>query len=367
MNIQVTRSSMPPFEEYVQLIRPLWDSRWLTNFGALHERFEQELQDYLGVEGVSLFANGHLALEGIFETLGLQGEVITTPFTFASTTHALVRQGLRPVFADIKADDFTLDLAKIEGLITEKTCAIVPVHVYGNICDTEGIEALAAQHGLKVIYDAAHAFGETIDGVSVARLGDASLFSFHATKVFNSIEGGLITTEDPALLPALRLYKNFGIKNAEEVEYAGTNAKMNEFAAAMGLCNLRYLEREIAARAAVCACYREQLEGVAGIQMNVVQPGVASNYAYFPIIVHEEAYGRTRDELAEHLAEHGVIVRKYFYPLTSDFACYAKLDAGHTPVARSIASRVMTLPIYADLSLEDVERISGIIRSFGRS
>jgi dTDP-4-amino-4,6-dideoxygalactose transaminase len=332
---------------------------------VLHNQFEQELRKYLDIEGVSLFVNGHLALEGVLEALELKGEVITTPFTFSSTTHALVRQGLCPVFADIKADDFTLDPAGIEKLITKKTCAIVPVHVYGNICDTGRIETLAARYGLKVIYDAAHAFGETVDGVSVARFGDASLFSFHATKTFNSIEGGLITTDDLDLVARLRLLKNFGIKNTEEVEVIGTNAKMNEFAAAMGLCNLRYLEREVEKRGAAVARYREGLVDVAGIQLNVIQPRLVSNHSYFPIVVHEDVYGHTRDELAARLAEHGIGTRRYFYPLTSDLACYADFDAGETPVARKTANRVLTLPIYADLPLEDVERISEIIRSFG--
>ena len=363
-NINVTRSSMPSYEEYCEEIRDLWDSRWLTNMGAKHRRLQAELEAYFGVPHVTLYTNGHLALEYILPALGLPvgGEVITTPFTFASTTHAIVRSGLVPVFCDVNDADYTMDVAKIEALITEKTCAIMPVHVYGNLCDVEGIQRIADKHGLKVIYDAAHAFGVTKNGVSAANFGDASMFSFHATKVFNTIEGGALTYRDDALVKKLDTMKNFGIQGQEEVVYAGGNAKMNEFQAAMGLCNLRHVDGEITKRKAAVERYRARLSGIPGIRLCAEQAGVESNYAYFPVVF--EGYHHTRDEIFTMLAEQGVTARKYFYPLTNDFACYADLPtagADKTPVAKHIADRVLTLPLYADLTDEDVDRICDVI------
>ena len=259
--ILVTRSSMPPLEEYIEEIRPLWESHWLTNMGEKHKKLQTELKNYLQVPEIELFTNGHMALEMALQALELPqgGEVITTPFTFASTTHAIVRNGLEPVFCDIRPDTFTIDPTKIEKLITPKTCAILPVHVYGNICDVEEINDIAKRHGLKVIYDAAHAFGETYKGVGVGNFGDVSCFSFHATKVFNTIEGGAATYQDPELGKRLYELKNFGIRGPESVVSVGANAKMNEFCAAMGLCNLRHLHEEIAKRHAVVKRYRECL------------------------------------------------------------------------------------------------------------
>ena len=246
--INVTRSSIPEFEEYCNEIRSIWDSHWLTNMGEKHQRLEAELKEYLGVQNVALLTNGHLALENIIEAMELKGEIITTPFTFASTTHAIVRCGCTPVFCDIDPTDYTIDAGKLESLITDKTVAIMPVHVYGNLCNVEEIDRIAKKHGLKVIYDAAHAFGVTKNGISSACFGDAAMFSFHATKVFNTIEGGALCFKDEALAQRIRDLKNFGIQGPEDVEYIGGNAKMNEFCAAMGLCNLRHLDGWIAER-----------------------------------------------------------------------------------------------------------------------
>ncbi len=363
--ILVTRSSMPPLEEYVEEIRPLWESRWLTNMGEKHRRLEAELRERLGVPGVALFTNGHAALECAFEALGLgkdgRTEVITTPYTFASTANALVRKGLTPVFADIRPDDYTLDPASVEALITPRTCAIVPVHVYGTLCDVDAIRRIAEAHGLKVVYDAAHAFGVERDGVSAAAFGDVSMLSFHATKVFNTIEGGALCFRDESLYPVLNRWKNFGIGASGGSECAGGNAKMNEFCAAMGLCNLRHLDGEIARRAKVEERYRARLSGVAGIKLVSPQAGVSPNHAYMPV-VFGDGFGATRDEVSDALDACGIGARKYFYPLVTDFMCYRDAyDSAATPIARDVASRVLTLPMYADLALDDVDRICDIV------
>lgn len=364
VNINVTRSSMPSFEEYCEEIKELWDSRWLTNMGIKHQTLQAKLEEYLDVPHVTLFTNGHIALETVIEAMEFPkgGEVITTPFTFASTTHAIVRNGLVPVFCDVNPVDYTMDATKIEALITDKTCAIVPVHVYGNMCDDDAISAIAKKHGLKVIYDAAHAFGASYKGRSAGALGDASMFSFHATKVFNTIEGGAVAFNDDALVAKLNDWKNFGQHSPEEVLYAAGNGKMSEFQAAMGLCNLRHLEGEIAKRGAVVKRYRERLGGVEGIKLCPVQEGVVSNYAYFPVVF--DGYRYTRDQIFEMLKEENIIARKYFYPLTNGFACYADLPtAGEdkTPVAKHIAYRVLTLPLFADLTVEEVDKICDVI------
>ena len=355
--ILVTRSSMPSLEEYIEEIRPLWKSHWLTNMGAEHRKLEEGLKSYLGVKNVALFTNGHSALECILEALQLHGEVITTPYTFASTSHAIVRKGLTPVFADVRPEDYTLDPESIEHMITPRTCAIVPVHVYGNLCDVDSIQRIADEHGLKVVYDAAHAFGVERGGVSAAAFGDASMFSFHATKVFNTIEGGAVCFRNSALYPVLNQWKNFGITSPEDVEYTGGNAKMNEFCAAMGVCNLRHVGDEIAKRAKVEEHYRERLEGASGIKLVDPQPDVKSNHAYMPV-VFEDGFGATRDEVFDALGRVGIGARKYFYPLVTDYACYRSVySSERTPVAKEVASRVLTLPMYADLALSDVDRI----------
>lgn len=371
--ILVTRSSMPTLEEYVEEIAPLWESHWLTNMGTEHQKLEAGLKERLGVENLALFTNGHNALECILEAMALPagGEVITTPFTFASTTHAIVRKGLTPVFADVNPESLTLDPESIERMITPRTCAVVPVHVYGNLCDVDSIQEIADRHGLKVIYDAAHAFGverECGDGrwLSAAAFGDASMFSFHATKVFNTIEGGCACFKDERLYPLLNQWKNFGITGPEDVEYVGGNAKMNEFCAAMGVCNLRHLDAEIAKRRAVAECYWERLEGTAGVTVFKPAEGVRHNYAYLPVLFDPEAFGATRDDVFDALDKVNVGARKYFYPLVSDFACYRSVySSDRTPVAKKAASQVLTLPMYADLALTDVDRICDAVLGCG--
>ena len=361
-DILVTRSSMPSMEEYIEEIRSIWDSHWLTNMGEKHKALQAELQKYMGVPAVELLTNGHMALELSLQAMNLQGEVITTPFTFASTTHAIVRNGLEPVFCDIDPETYTMDVTQIERLITDRTCAILPVHVYGNVCNIEEIERIAHKYGLKVLYDAAHTFGETYKGQGIGNFGDASCFSFHATKVFNTIEGGAVCYRDPDMGRRLYELKNFGIHGPEEVDAVGANAKMNEFCAAMGLCNLRHVDEEIAKRRAVVERYREHLEGVDGLRLNAQQPEVRSNYAYFPVVFDENLFGASRNEVMDALAQNGIGARKYFYPLTNTFECFhGKYNVDATPVALHVAKRVLTLPLYADLSMEDVDRICKIV------
>lgn len=360
--ILVTYSSMPPMEEYIEEIKPIWESHWMTNMGTIHQKLEKEMEEYLGVSHISLFSNGHMALELALQAMNLSGEVITTPFTFASTTHAIVRNGLTPVFCDIDPNNYTMDAGKIEALITDKTTAIVPVHVYGNVCNIEEIERIAKKYELKVIYDAAHTFGVKYKGKGIGSYGDASMFSFHATKVFNTIEGGAVCFKDQSFGAKLYRLKNFGIRDEVTVDGVGANAKMNEFQAAMGICNLRYVEREIAKRKKVVERYRERLENVEGIQLCREQEGVESNYAYFPVVFEEKEFGVSRNEIYEGLKQINVFARKYFYPLTNTFECFhGKYDSSETPVALHIAKRVLTLPLYADLSLENVDRICDAI------
>ncbi len=363
MRINVIKSSMPPFEEYVEAIKPLWESVWLTNMGANHEKLAERLCEYLKVSNVSLFVNGHMALELVLQAMDLEGEVITTPFTFVSTTHAIVRNGLTPVFCDINPRDYTMDVSKIEELITDRTCAIIPVHVYGCLCDVEAIEAIAKKHNLKVIYDAAHAFGVEYKGRGVGTFGDASMFSFHATKVFHTIEGGAITTDDRELIYKLWKLKDFGIKDEEVVDGIGANAKMNEFCAVMGLCNLDHIDEEIAKREKVTKRYRQNLADVKGITILQPQKDVKPNHAYFPIVVDEKEFGADRQAIYDRLRENDIYTRKYFYPLTSDMDCYrGRFDSSLTPVAKQIAERVLTLPMSAHLTEEDVDRICDIIK-----
>ena len=360
--INVTRSSMPSFEEYCDEIRELWDSHWLTNMGIKHRELEAELKHFLGCEELVLFTNGHLALENVIEAFNLQGEIITTPFTFASTTHAIVRCGCTPVFCDIDPVTYTLDPEKLEALISEKTVAILPVHVYGNLCDVDRIGAIAEKHGIPVIYDAAHSFGVFRDGVSSACFGDAAMFSFHATKVFNTIEGGAVCCRSEEIRQRLCDLKNFGIHDEENVPYVGGNAKMNEFCAAMGLCNLRHLKEEIEKRRLVAERYNERLGGVPGVQLNVKQENIQPNYAYYPVVF--DGFRLTRDEVFGSLKAESIIPRKYFYPLTSGFDCYRGrlgFSPAKTPIAQRIAASVLTLPMYADLPLETVDRICDII------
>ena len=357
--INVTKTSMPKYREFKKEIRDLWKSCWITNMGTKHNELESELSKYLQTS-LTLFANGHLALEAAIDALSLSGEVITTPFTFSSTTHAIVRKQLVPVFCDISYDDYNMDSDKIESLITDKTSAILPVHVYGNVCNVDKIEQIAEKYKLKVIYDAAHAFGVSIQGKGIASFGDASIFSFHATKVFNTIEGGAVAFQDEALRSDLNRLKNFGITGPESVESIGGNAKMNEFQAAMGLCNLRLIDNEIAKRKRVSDRYSERLRAVKGIKLNPPAVDATSNYAYYPVLF--DGFKYNRDEVYNKLRENNIYSRKYFYPLTSDYQCYQnKFDSSKTPVAKYIAERILTIPLYSELALKDVDRICDVI------
>lgn len=355
---------MPEFEEYCEEIKDLWDSRWLTNMGSKHKALELELKDYLNVPNITLFTNGHLALENVISAMELKGEVITTPFTFVSTTHAISRCGCKPVFCDIDPEDYTIDVSRIESLITEKTSAIIPVHVYGNLCDTDAIQKIADRYGLKVIYDAAHAFGVTKNGISAANFGDASMFSFHATKVFHTIEGGAVCYRDEALRGKLNDLKNFGIHGPEEVPYIGGNAKLNEFCAAMGLCNLRHLDGEITKRKAAAEHYDARLSGIPGIKLNRIKEGVKHNWAYYPVVF--ENYKYDRDTVFARLAENGIAARKYFYPAINTMEPYRSLPGAapeELPVAYRVSNSVLTLPMFADLTTDVIDRICDIILS----
>ena len=365
-NVLVTRSSMPSFKEYCEEINEIWDSHWLTNMGVKHKKLQKELENYLGIPHVALYTNGHLALENAIAALNLPkgGEVITTPFTFASTTHAIVRNGLVPVFCDIKEDDYTIDTNKMENLITDNTVAIIPVHVYGNMCDVEEIDRIAKKYGLKVVYDAAHAFAVKYKGKSSASFGDASMFSFHATKVFNTIEGGCICFKNDGWVQLLNDMKNFGIHGPESVQFVGGNAKMNEFQAAMGLCNLRHINDEIAKREKVYELYAEQLKDIEGIGMLKLQKNVKHNYSYLPIIIDENEFGFTRNEVFDILAQHNIYSRKYFYPITNSYNCFhGEFKVEETPIALHVSKRVLTLPMYADLSEEQIDIICSAIRN----
>lgn len=361
--INVTRSFMPPYEEYIEAIRPLWDSHWLTNMGKYHRKLEERLREYLDVPGLSLMVNGHMALEMAIQTFNFPegSEVITTPFTFISTTHAIVRNRLKPVFCDVKLSDGTLDENKIENLVTEHTVAIAPVHVYGNVCNIEKIQEIADKYGLKVIYDAAHAFGVKYKGKGIGSFGDASIFSFHATKAFNTIEGGAVTFSDNKIYDKLYNLKNFGIRGEELVTEVGANAKMNEFAAIMGLCNLNHIGSAFEERQKRYGFYRERISGIKGIRLFDINHDTDSNYAYFPVLI-EDDYCMTRDELYDCFKAEGIHTRKYFYPLTSDEACFKnKYKNDKLDCARGLAKRVLVLPFHAELELENMERIIRLI------
>lgn len=363
-DILVTRSSMPSYEDYIEAIKPLWDSHWLTNMGKFHRELEGELRGFLRVPQLSLMVNGHMALELAIQSLDLPAgsEVITTPFTFISTTHAIIRNNLQPVFCDVRLEDGTIDVDKIEGLITERTSAILPVHVYGNICQVEKIEQLAYKYSLKVIYDAAHAFGETYQGKGIGSFGDASVFSFHATKVFHTIEGGAVAVNSKEQYDALYNLKNFGIRGEELVVAVGANAKMNEFAAIMGLCNLKMYEENVLSRRKVCERYREKLKDIPGIRLLANWNTENCNYAYLPV-VFEPKYGCNRNIVYEKLSEERIAARKYFYPLTCDQACFRnKYREENLPIARYLADNVLALPLYEGLSLEEVDFICDVIK-----
>ena len=357
--IFVTRSSMPPYEEYIEAIKPLWESHWLTNMGKYHQELEEKLEQYLDVPKISLTVNGHMALELAIQAFDFPegSEVITTPFTFVSTTYAIVRNRLEPVFCDVKESDGTIDESKIESLITPRTVAIVPVHVYGNLCNVDEIQRIADKYNLKVIYDAAHAFGVKRDGVGIGNYGDASIYSFHATKVFNTIEGGAVVCKDDKMYARMHDLKDFGIRNEEVTASVGANGKMSEFSAIMGLCNLNHLEEAFAAREKAFLRYCDSLKAVKGIRIPEPDVPASRNYAYFPIFIEDE-YELSRDELHKKLADKNIYARKYFYPLTADQACfknrYKNADLG---IARKLSSQVMVLPLYEEISEEQIEEI----------
>jgi len=361
--ILVTKSSMPPYEEYIEAIKPLWDSHWMTNMGKYHKELEEKLREYLEVPRLSLMVNGHMALELAIQAFNFPegAEIITTPFTFVSTTHAIVRNHLKPVFCDVKLSDGTIDEEQIEDLITENTVAIIPVHVYGNVCNIEKIQVIAEKYNLKVIYDAAHAFGVKYKEKGIGSYGDASIFSFHATKVFNTIEGGAVSFSDFKIYEKLYNLKNFGIRGEELVTEVGANAKMNEFAAVMGLCNLRHVETNIEERRKRHNFYQERLGGIKGIRLFDKNKGATGNYAYFPILI-EDNFCITRDELYDTLKEKNIYARKYFYPLTSDEACFKnRYKNERLNHARELAKKVLVLPFYAELEFEKMEKIVYLI------
>lgn len=357
--ILVTRPYLPKKEDFLRYIDEIWNNRWLTNQGPLHQRFEKELCDTLGIKYITLTVNGHMALEVALRGLRIHGEVITTPFTFASTTHAISLCGLRPVFCDVRESDMTMDPRKIESLITEKTEAIMPVHVYGHPCDVDAIQKIADRNNLKVIYDAAHTFGVRKNGRCLAEYGDASIFSFHATKLFNSIEGGAIVYSDSRYNKIFNMYKNFGIEDEENIPLIGGNAKMNEFQAAMGLANLPALPVIIQQRKEYTEHYRKRLSQIRGVRLfhPDQDPSVEYNYAYLPIAITEEAR-MSRDELTTKLKEDNIFVRKYFYPLISECACYRNLpSAMDLPVAKKAAMQIITLPLYTDMGFDTIDAV----------
>lgn len=361
--IYVTKSFLPPMDEYIQKIKSIWKTHWLTNNGPLHNELEKSLANYLKVSNSTLFTNGHSALDIAIKLLGLTGEVITTPFTFASTTHAIVTNNLTPIFCDINMDDFTINTNKIEKLITEKTSAIIPVHVFGYPCNINEIEKIADKYNLKVIYDAAHAFGVEIEEKGIGNFGDISMFSLHATKVYNSVEGGLLTYKNNDFVKRLNMLKNFGITGVETVESIGVNAKMNEFQAAMGLINLQYINEQISKRKVITNIYRESLKEITGVSYLNDKEGIKHNYSYFPIVIDESITGITRNDLYEKLKEYNIFSRKYFYPLVTEFDCYRdRYDCINLENAKYLSERVLTIPIYGELTVEDSYKIGEVIK-----
>ena len=364
-NIYVTRPSLPDLKEYHELLEQIWSSRWLTNEGSFHKKFEKELVNFLEAENLSLFTNGTIALVVGLQALRITGEVITTPYSFVATTHALHWNGITPVFCDIEEETFNIDPDKIESLITPKTTAIMPVHVYGNPCNTDKIQKIADTYGLKVIYDAAHAFGVKNSGKSIVNHGDLTILSFHATKAFNTVEGGAIVCKDPKLKKRIDYLKNFGFADEITVVAPGINGKMNELIAAYGLLQLRNFEEQIKMRCQVADYYKKLLVNIEGITSYPFPDHITSNYSYFPILVKPE-YPETRDQLYERLQKYHILTRRYFYPLISDFPTYRALPSAnkeYLPVASKIADQVLCLPIYSDLTDDHIQFIAKLIRN----
>lgn len=363
--IYVTQPDLPPLDELIPYLQKIWDSKVLTNGGPFHKRLEAELAEYLGVKHISLFTNATIALVTALQSLRISGEVITTPYSFVATAHSLLWNGIKPVFVDIEPDTFNIDTAKIEAAITPQTTAIMPLHCYGRPCDVEAIRRIADNYNLKVIYDAAHAFGVRRQGQSILTHGDLSVLSFHATKVFTTFEGGAIISPDVRTKQHIDHLKNFGFVNEETVVATGINGKMSEFNAALGLLQLKHVDKAIARRRAIDALYRTQLAGVTGITVPAPAVDLAANQSYFPILV-ESDYPISRDELYQQMKVAGIHGRRYFYPLISDFPMYRGLPSameGLLPVARAVSSRVICLPIYPALSDDDVCRVAALIRS----
>ncbi|WP_136805338.1 DegT/DnrJ/EryC1/StrS family aminotransferase [Desulfosediminicola flagellatus] len=363
--IFVTEPSLPPLAEFIPYLEEIWENKWLTNNGQFHQQFEQALAEYLGVRYVSLFTNGMIALQIGLQALRITGEVITTPFTFVATTHAIHWNSCTPVFCDIDPVTYNLDADKLESLITPKTTAIMPVHVYGNPCNVEKLQRIADTYGLKLFYDAAHAFGVRTHGESVLNFGDLSMLSFHATKVFNTFEGGALITNEPKLKQRIDFLKNFGFAGETTVVAPGANGKMDEFRAAFGLLQLKHIDEEIAKTRRVAERYRAALAEVPGITLMEDLPNVVHNYGYFPILVDEVRYGLSRDALYDKLKANGYYGRRYFYPLSSQFPSYRHLpsaEPGRMPVAEAITERVICLPIFANLADECVDRIAMLIK-----
>ena len=362
--LTVTSPLLPPLEEFVPYLEKIWDSRWITNNGQFHQQLEKTLGEYLGVEYLSLFTNGTLPLITALQALHIAGEVITTPYSFVATTHALWWNGIKPVFVDIDPTNCGLDPDKIEAAITSRTTAIMPVHCYGKPCDAKRIQAIADKYGLKVIYDAAHAFGVEVNGESILKQGDMSTLSFHATKVYNTAEGGALIVKDAKTKKRIDYLKNFGFAGETEVIAPGINSKMDEIRAALGLLNLKLVDEAIERRHQVAMHYREALRNVNGLRFFDDMPGVKHNYSYFPIFIDAEEYGMTRDDLYFKMKDRGVLGRRYFYPLISTFNTYRGLPSAtpeNLPNATRIANEVICLPIHQDLSAEDVERTIELI------
>lgn len=358
--ITVTSPLLPNLDEFTESLKEIWESKWITNNGQFHQKLEAALAEYLKVPYVSLFTNGTLPLLTALQALRITGEVITTPYSFVATTHALWWNGIKPVFVDIDPSTGNIDPQKIEAAITPRTTAILPVHVYGKPCDTEAIQAIADKYGLKVIYDAAHAFGVEVNGESLLNAGDMSTLSFHATKVFNTIEGGAMVMHDEKTKQRIDYLKNFGFANEIEVVGPGINSKMDEIRSAYGLLNLKQVDSAIAARQEVAVAYREALRNVDGISFWDDMPGVRHNYSYFPIFVDAEKYGMTRDELYMKMKDQGVWGRRYFYPLISEFSTYRGLESSRSenlPNAHMMADTVICLPMHHALREEEINRI----------
>ena len=368
--IFVTKPFLPPLEEFREYLENIWTSRQLTNKGNYHEVFERKLSEHLGVKYVSLFSNGTLALISALQALRITGEVITTPYSFVATTHALHWNGIKPVFCDIDPKTYNLDPNRIEAAITPKTTAIMPVHVYGTPCEVERIQDIAGIYGLRVIYDACHAFGVTQGNKSVLNFGDLSVISFHATKVFTTFEGGAIISHDEITKRRIDFLKNFGFAGETTVVAPGINAKMNEFQAALGVLQLKYIDQSIQERRRISEDYRKHLEGVPGVSLCESLPGVRHNYSYFPIFIDKGVFGKSRDDVYDELKKRSVFSRRYFYPLISQFPTYKGLESarlGNLPVAEKIAQEVLCLPIYPGLSESDVHKIVSIIHEQSKS